>query len=547
MIFFDEIDSTLSIPFSDDFFAALRAIYNIRPMAPDFFRLSFVLIGVATPNDLISDPKRTPFNIGRRVELSDFSLEEMTPFKDGFTEYGSELLQEIFIWTNGHPYLSQKVCKYLSKSVDKLGLGNIKDYVSNSIIRLFVSDEGQGDHNIQFVRSRLLERTANPKEVLQIYESILQGDTVDDDELSANKTHLKLSGVVRRRLNKTLRVSNKIYEVVFNKRWVMENITSIEKKESLRVRALEWIQSKDVNRLLNRRELTNAKQWFQSDVDDENFEEINEFILASEENIKWQKRLLTVFAVALFCLSFLGIWIRYDAEQKRILSLTEIPIEVNPSIATAVEETLRASGLILSTPVFTQTPSMTPPPTLTFTPVYTPTPEIPLVSVSVDTSCRSGPSKVYSYLGALLVGEEAEVVAKNSVANYWIIKNPDGGTDCWISGQYASVSGNTENLPEYTVQEMSTSVVPSAPSNFAVASKNCGATMDITISWTDNSSDEDGFKLYQNGNITHIIGYNRTSHALALSYLPNQSIQLALSAFNVTGESSKQVIDVICP
>ena len=61
MLFFDEIDSTLSIPFADDFFAALRAIYNARSTTVDFKRLSFVLIGVATPSDLIADSKRTPF------------------------------------------------------------------------------------------------------------------------------------------------------------------------------------------------------------------------------------------------------------------------------------------------------------------------------------------------------------------------------------------------------------------------------------------------------------------------------------------------------
>src|SRR5688572_21984862 len=36
VLFFDEIDSTLSIPFSDDFFAALRAVYNARSTSAEF-------------------------------------------------------------------------------------------------------------------------------------------------------------------------------------------------------------------------------------------------------------------------------------------------------------------------------------------------------------------------------------------------------------------------------------------------------------------------------------------------------------------------------
>jgi hypothetical protein len=35
-----------------------------------------VLAGVATPNDLIKDSARTPFNIGRRIDLTDFTKQE---------------------------------------------------------------------------------------------------------------------------------------------------------------------------------------------------------------------------------------------------------------------------------------------------------------------------------------------------------------------------------------------------------------------------------------------------------------------------------------
>jgi len=83
VIFIDEVDSTLSLPFTDDFYAAIRYVYNARARTPEFQRLSFVLIGVATPSDLISSPNRTPFNIGQRVDLTDFTFEEAKPFADG--------------------------------------------------------------------------------------------------------------------------------------------------------------------------------------------------------------------------------------------------------------------------------------------------------------------------------------------------------------------------------------------------------------------------------------------------------------------------------
>jgi uncharacterized protein YgiM (DUF1202 family) len=81
------------------------------------------------------------------------------------------------------------------------------------------------------------------------------------------------------------------------------------------------------------------------------------------------------------------------------------------------------------------------------------------VLVSVDTNCRSGPGAGYSYLGALLVGEVAEVVGRNQESTYWIINNPDqpGGT-CWLWGQYASVSGNIYGLPVYSAPGWTTPV-----------------------------------------------------------------------------------------
>ena len=47
VIFLDEIDSVLSLPFStDDFFAGIREAYNRRAEDPEFNRLIFCLLGV---------------------------------------------------------------------------------------------------------------------------------------------------------------------------------------------------------------------------------------------------------------------------------------------------------------------------------------------------------------------------------------------------------------------------------------------------------------------------------------------------------------------
>ncbi|WP_245939762.1 AAA-like domain-containing protein [Stenomitos frigidus] len=68
VIFLDEIDTVLYLSFSvDDFFAFIRGCYNDRADNPTYNRLTFALLGVATPSDLIRDKRRTPFNVGRAI------------------------------------------------------------------------------------------------------------------------------------------------------------------------------------------------------------------------------------------------------------------------------------------------------------------------------------------------------------------------------------------------------------------------------------------------------------------------------------------------
>jgi hypothetical protein len=117
VIFIDEIDSVLSFKESlDDFFALIRSCYNKRAHKSEYQRLTFALLGVATPSDLISDATRTPFNIGRAIELQGFKLHESLPLVKGFEgkfDNYQEVLQEILEWTGGQPFLTQKLCKLI--------------------------------------------------------------------------------------------------------------------------------------------------------------------------------------------------------------------------------------------------------------------------------------------------------------------------------------------------------------------------------------------------------------------------------------------------
>jgi len=104
----------------------------------------------------------------------------------------------------------------------------------------------------------------------------------------------------------------------------------------------------------------------------------------------------------------------------------------------------------LGSPTASFTPTLSPTVTLSPTPVFTATPVIPQIMVSVATNCRVGPGRVYDRVGALLVGELAEVFGRDPTGNYWYIRNPDSNGYCWLWGEYATLAGNLSVLPIYT-------------------------------------------------------------------------------------------------
>ncbi len=225
VVFIDEIDAVRSLPFStDEFFAGIREFFNRRTLDPELKRLTFCLLGVATPSDLIRDTRTTPFNIGVRVELSDFTLEEAAPLAQGlFTDpqKGQQVVQRVLYWTGGHPYLTQRLCEAVSRTATPTD-------VDRACNELFLSHRArERDDNLLFVRERMLRNEAELSGLLLLYGRVCSGARVHDDETNPLVTVLRLAGIVRVE-HGYLRVRNRIYADVFNKDWVAENLPGAE-------------------------------------------------------------------------------------------------------------------------------------------------------------------------------------------------------------------------------------------------------------------------------------------------------------------------------
>lgn len=221
VIFIDEIDSTLSLDFTDDFFAAIRYVYNARSQVQVFTRLTFVLIGVASPNDLISDAQRTPFNIGTQVNVDYFTLDEALPLAEGFDlplERSKEVLSWILDWTGGHPYLTQRLC---ATAAGRGKASMTRSELDRIVIETFFGQKSEEDSNLRFVQDMVVRRAPDRQAALLTYQRILKGRRVSDDKASQTIAHLKLSGIIGRK-NGSLAVQNRIYAEVFGPDWVRD-------------------------------------------------------------------------------------------------------------------------------------------------------------------------------------------------------------------------------------------------------------------------------------------------------------------------------------
>jgi len=107
-------------------------------------------------------------------------------------------------------------------------------------------------------------------------------------------------------------------------------------------------------------------------------------------------------------------------------------------IAFSVQQTVAAGGGGGDVPVLP-----------TFTTQFSLTPSRVTVTVSVNTNCRSGPGDAYPILGALVVGQIAEVVGRSAASDNWIVKLPGKTSTCWLWGYYATIEGDTSSLPVF--------------------------------------------------------------------------------------------------
>jgi GAF domain-containing protein len=225
VIFVDEIDSVLSLNFrSDNFFAFIRA-------CNEYERLTFALLGVATPSDLIQDKSTTPFNIGRAIELHGFQPHEAQSLIPGLaekTDNPQAVLEAVLHWTGGQPFLTQKLCHLIVTAKSAPPVGKEAVWVEGLVQEKLIENWEARDEppHLKTIRDRLLRVGQRTEPLLKLYQSILLQQDIPADE-SPQQMELRLSGLVVKRGGK-LAVYNPIYAAIFNLAWTNKALAEIQ-------------------------------------------------------------------------------------------------------------------------------------------------------------------------------------------------------------------------------------------------------------------------------------------------------------------------------
>jgi len=230
VICLDEIDALTKTSYSDNVFSFIRSVYfSGRVNIPQFERLTYLLSGVAEPTELIKNKNISPFNIGAKIFLEDFSIDEIESLAQRTdVTIPTSAVQRIFFWTSGHPRMSW----HLLSEVEDLAIGGarITEEVVDGVVRdayLKSFDQPPVDH----IR-KLAEDDRD------IRDAIMSMHYDRSEAITTSvRTKLYLNGVIAsQKVGGNVSLRNRILEAALSEDWLRDveyrKLSAIERAEA---------------------------------------------------------------------------------------------------------------------------------------------------------------------------------------------------------------------------------------------------------------------------------------------------------------------------
>jgi len=176
----DEADRLFDRTYTNDFFGLLRSWHNRRALDPTgpWSKLTLAISYATEAHLFITDLNQSPFNVGVRLSLRDFTAQEVHDLggRCGFEDRPtSEAVHEV---THGHPFLTRRSFAFLAQG------GTVAQLRDSSGLE----DGPFGDH-----LQRMLTSIARDAEVAEEVRRLLRGEALKDP---TSKIRLWASGVL---------------------------------------------------------------------------------------------------------------------------------------------------------------------------------------------------------------------------------------------------------------------------------------------------------------------------------------------------------------
>ncbi len=221
VILLDEVEAVTDLDYAADLFHAVHASHDARASEPEYERLSFALFGTVMPGDPGAKSGTATLEIGRRIDLPDFTFEEARPLcrEIGLEPGDAErALYRVFYWTGGQPYLTQKLCRAMARSPGSVRSDqDVDEFVSS---RFFLGNAPQNEPNLRRIRAWAEVGGALAHSALRLYRRVRKGRKIRYDRHQPEHEWLRILGLAAIGVSGLLQPRNRIYTEVFTSRWV---------------------------------------------------------------------------------------------------------------------------------------------------------------------------------------------------------------------------------------------------------------------------------------------------------------------------------------
>jgi len=225
VVFVDGIEHVSNIPFTEHLLASIRAAHNSRITEPEFGRLCFVTMGECDPFGLVDDIQLSPFSVSTQIHLNDFARQDLDTYSAELNLQPANAIQaldRVFYWTNGQPYLCQKLCRSISRNEIN---GDVNKFVDRlALDQLAGRSAIANEPHLSHLQRVVLSDKQNAEALLTLYGKIRKGAKVETDTDLVHHRQLLATGLVVAGNEGYLVPRNRIYAAGFTARWANENL-----------------------------------------------------------------------------------------------------------------------------------------------------------------------------------------------------------------------------------------------------------------------------------------------------------------------------------